>query len=374
MRKTCFSKLVVWICLGIFLSSLRAMMACPDCNIHNYLFSSLRSSSNVFAGEIVAGNKVRILNVYRGTNSVGTTVDYDLRYLRFSGNPLIFCDPRSHDLNFKQLPIELDWETKFILRKPWSEADRYPIDHASENNQSTIPEIRHKMEALKAVQGISRVTRQLGMEYVKKHKADCAPVIEWEVHRRQALLGTNGNPQMFDYCYAGLAEAYWLAKPTNALANCLTLIDGFLSRAPSVIDLENPNDKPSAEIRYIALSLGAAQGTAFSKPLIERLKTVIPQLDGMSLAAALYVCERSKLFDEEEVRMLAQTLAKEQPAKKDAIALAFYQLGCEFAPSWDYKKTLPCFIFARAHCEKSALLQKINDRIAWWEKRYGKQP
>ncbi|MCD6050163.1 MAG: hypothetical protein K0Q55_1566 [Verrucomicrobia bacterium] len=343
--------------------------ACPDCNIHNYLFSSLRSSSNVFVGEFVGSGKVKVTKVYRGTNVVGTVVDVKTGSSAFNDNQLIFSDPKSHDLNFERLPLDFDWETKFILRKPWAEPDLYPQDGISKYNQKTIPDVNHKVDALRAVQGISIVTRELGLQYVKANAADCALLIESEITRLQSNLVANGKPRRFTYSYEGLALAYWAAKPNGALTNYLAQIERFKSQPRSSVDLSQFAAKLSDEFKYLSMALRSAKGTGQEKRLAERLKAVIPQLEGDSLVGALYVADYSKLFEPEEIKHLAEKLAKEQPGKKDAVALAFYHLGCEYGPSWDYAKSLPSFVLAKAHCDKAELLQELDKRIQWLQQR-----
>jgi len=97
--------------------------ACPNCNIYNYLASSVESSTNVYIGQVVVIHAkdtalVKVVEVLRGSHSPG-----DQLKVEFNGNAdnvgtkYLFSNPTSWPPNFPTLPLWLKDEVSFLVRK-----------------------------------------------------------------------------------------------------------------------------------------------------------------------------------------------------------------------------------------------------------------
>lgn len=130
-------------------------VACPHCNIHNHLASSVQSSTNIFLGEVLrqvadGTAEIKVLKVLRGTHKVGSKVTSKMwRAERHVGERFIFSDPTSHPPTFEVLSPEFEDEVLFLIQEE--------------------PSVGNMEEAVKRVQGVSVVTQEIGMKYIEEH-------------------------------------------------------------------------------------------------------------------------------------------------------------------------------------------------------------
>ncbi len=135
----------------------RQAVSCPHCNIHNLLAESVQESTDVFRGEVLrpVGRyraEVKVLNVFRGTHEVGSTVTTRVFRLKWHvGDKFVFCETNSISGTFGTLDLEIEDEILFLVQGK--------------------PDIRSMEEAIQRVQGVSVETQKKGMEYIADHHA-----------------------------------------------------------------------------------------------------------------------------------------------------------------------------------------------------------
>jgi len=136
------------------LSTGRAV-GCPHCNIHNLLADSVRSSTNIFHGQVLRQvddwtAEVKVLKVLRGTHKVGSNVTNRMYKARAHvGETFIFSDPTGAGHNFEVLTLDYEDEVLFLAQKE--------------------PSVGNLEEAIKRVQGVSVETQKIGMKYIADH-------------------------------------------------------------------------------------------------------------------------------------------------------------------------------------------------------------
>jgi len=120
------------------------VLACPACNIHNYLAASVRSSTDIFHGEVLRQvddktAEIKVLRVLRGKRKIGAAVKSRMYGAKkYVGEEFIFSNPTSHQPTFEVLQLKHEDEVLFLIQK-----------------ESSVDSVE---EAIKRVQGVSVVT------------------------------------------------------------------------------------------------------------------------------------------------------------------------------------------------------------------------
>lgn len=96
-------------------------LACPDCNIHNFLVTSVGCSKNIIVGrlkEALEDRKVRVevLRTIRGTYQKGDVVIMEGPYeaSKQCGECFVFSDPENMGPTFAALPASFEDEVRFL--------------------------------------------------------------------------------------------------------------------------------------------------------------------------------------------------------------------------------------------------------------------
>jgi hypothetical protein len=215
MKKT----LCVFFVAFSFLSAQQAV-GCPYCNIHNFLASSVKSSKNIFLGEVIRQvddetASIRVLKVLRGDHKVGLKVNGKMyRSEKAVGERFIFSDPTSWPPTFEVLPQDFEDEVQFLIQ------DKPSVDNME--------------EAIKRVQGVSVETQRIGMEYIaERHAAAVQPLIA-ELNSLMPQVFSNKDIFFGEHRLGKLAEALLLKPTDDGREFVFSQIDAFPGRQSSV--------------------------------------------------------------------------------------------------------------------------------------------
>jgi hypothetical protein len=210
------SRLVLAAMLSVFPSVVS--IACPHCNIYNYLCPSVRSSSNIVIGVVERGvddyaTLVNVEKVLRGTNAAGSSITFKTHGMKdAAGRRFIFSDPQASPPTFEVLPEDLEWEVSYLIRGVPTSANDWEYEHhqsLAEIPDQLQPRPRDPEEALRAIQGVSEVTRESGIEYAKRNREDMFSRIQKQLSLWGVKSNTKETDDFADHSLDGLVEAMW---------------------------------------------------------------------------------------------------------------------------------------------------------------------
>ena len=129
--------------------------ACPACNIHNYLFSTINASTTIYRGKIISVDKdkakVEVMEILKNKKNDIQISEIRSEYLYQEkgkiGSEFLFCNPMISGVKFEVLDKRMEWEVKFLI--------------------DTANVVSTPSDAIKLIEGISNESYRLGIEYVK---------------------------------------------------------------------------------------------------------------------------------------------------------------------------------------------------------------
>lgn len=217
--------------LFLFIISILALQvsyACPECNIHNYLASSVRSSWYIYKGKIIEKTdkhkaKVEILEMIGPRNllnfKIGQTKEEYIYDDSKIGDILIFSKPVSLGPNYPILPIELEDEIKFLL-----------------DSGRMIKDIQ---EAILRTEGISVESVAAGIIYIKAHYLESYPVLEKRIRTFRSQIFKDPNHFFACYRISNLTRAVLLSDYKPAVDFLLSEIDTLNKSKPLIYPFDN---------------------------------------------------------------------------------------------------------------------------------------
>jgi hypothetical protein len=98
-------------------------LACPACNIHNYLGVSVRNAANIYVGQLVLGSdgspQAEVVRVIRGNYLPGQRIAVEFHEPeKHLGTPFVFCEGEEYGPRWKCLEIGFEQEVRFLAEHP----------------------------------------------------------------------------------------------------------------------------------------------------------------------------------------------------------------------------------------------------------------
>ena len=344
-RLSRFIPIFMLVSVIIFLST-TAAVACPDCNIHNNLAKSVRSSNDIIIAEVIRKlddntAEVKVTKVLRGNRQAGEMVTFKLSEAdKKIGKSFIFSNPTAWPPRYEILPNELEDEVTFLIKEK--------------------PSVDNIQDAVKRVQGVSVETKRIGMDYIRNHhNAAIKPLI--------AELNTL-MPQVFtkdDICFGEnklnqLVEALFL-EPTDAGKNfALAQIDAFGAKNQTEIAWKaNPMYPSSYGIFLKNLLCQTQKHQLIAATINIHLKQIYQKLSGSVLAEASFAVILSDVASPEELNSWIKS-----DEAVDMLALGIFFAGNDEASWWQYDKAYDLWDTALFIAKKQELHDMISQRIA----------
>jgi len=288
--------------------------ACPHCNIHNYLAKSVESASNIYVGQIVAipeenTARVKVLEVLRGTHSPDDQVTVEFYGDRGDiGRKYLFSNPTSWPPDFPTLSLSLKDEVSFLIRK-----DRKIID---------------PKDAVKRLQGISRVTTNLAIEYIKAHFPECREHL-FDAYRNLYEQKPKWNDipvvnHRFEMLVKGIT-AVEDQKSIEFLQGCVDTLAA--ERASDISWKDRPfRGEPQGNILKTMLSRGE-EPTIYYKTLKAHVRLRVTEMDGPGIRWFAYA------LASDDLDASVGLLRTPDPKTRAAAAVGAFDLS-EFHRSW----------------------------------------
>lgn len=161
-------------------AALHPVTACPGCNIHNHLASSVCSSSNIVVGKLVAREtdysaKVEVVRKLFGRYRAGQVVSMpSWNRPEDVGQTFVLSDPTDRP-SFEQLELDFEDEVVFLLKLRKLQASQKPgLPQGFIFAEPIYPEtlkryqVKDADEAIRLVQGFSNESKQVAMDYLRK--------------------------------------------------------------------------------------------------------------------------------------------------------------------------------------------------------------
>jgi hypothetical protein len=353
------------------------ILACPMCNIHNYLGLSVRSSSQVLVVKAVEGEKdqFQVARVLRGSDRLLGMKLYGARE-RFTQG-YILCNPSSEPPTFEILPLDMEEEVAWLIATdrqsslipertiragivvsppgyPYgavdlvsalssvvkdTDSDRINADRFEKIGQAQKASVANVEECLHRLQGISNESRAAGMEWLRAQKAFPTASL---LGALQSVRSAPINKEEFDRSYrlACLVEALTLFSPGSEIQTALQKeLDWCLKNLGGRIDWTEMRQVAGWQARYLSALINATAMNAWhparwaasftegrqsdfrslGEKLIQRVMETAPALEELGLAQTVYALADWNAMPPGKLAALAAT---EQ--NKDAVALGLY--------------------------------------------------
>jgi len=320
-------------------------VACPHCNIHNYLGSSVKSSTNIFEATILREidektAEVEVTKTLRGGHKAGgkvQTVMYGGK--NHIGKKFIFSDPTSWPPKFEVLPLECEEEILFLLQKE--------------------PAIKDMKEGVRVVQMISVQAQGAGRKYIEEHHEAAVPLLIAELNSLAPQVFSTNEVFFGEYRLGKLFEAL-LVKPTDAGKQyVLGQLEVLTKRGSSGVDWKSIPYGATSRGVFLRDILKEAQKQKELSPLVlKRMQEIYPALAGLELADATYAMV---LSGSEKIETLQAKAAAAD--KKDPFALGLYFAGNYASSWWAHEQAYKCWDAAAEHAVNLELRKKIAERI-----------
>lgn len=295
-----------------------AVNACPFCNIHNYMASSIRASEAIVLGVLVKNGgedaRLHVLEVLRGNYEVGEELDWELHYYK-AGDTAVFCKaaPDEHPyLFFQYYDRSAVGEIRFLL-----------------SGDSLARDLN---EARTCLLGISADAVSTGIHYFEAHPEELNQTFPGLLDSLLRLPCRGISNQMVDWRYASLCEAVMKATPSTAEA----LFFSVLNAQPPCLRLENDyalRYAPQGEPAYFYSHL--LVHSKEQKDLNAKLKAFflnrLRAASGAELSNLVFALVSSDSITETE---WAQLHALEE---KDAVAYGCLRASMQSANYWSWE-------------------------------------
>jgi hypothetical protein len=334
------------VAVAVLLLFMPAVLACPACNIFNYLATSIRSSSKIFVGKVLKEvdenhAEVEVTKVLRGDYAIGAIVNLEVyRAKEEIGKTYIFSNPTSWPPRFEVLTLDFEDEIKFLMQEK--------------------PEIASVAEAIKRVQGISVETHKLGMTYLlEHHEAAIAPLLAELKSLTPDVL--NDKPVFFGtYRLGKLLEAL-LANPSDAAKDyCIAELNAMAALPAQDIDWKEKYFEASAQAVFLQDMLKHSQKhEALSRALLDCVFDLLPKLSDKSQSDVVYALLLSTSTKLDALQRKIQ--------HADNIALGAYNASQFSARWWNFDSAYPLIDQAIALATRPELKTQIEERVKSWE-------
>lgn len=252
------------------------LLACPMCNIHNYLYSSVNSSTFIYHGKVVKAKKddhaiVEIIEILKDekqelpkVGELTTVYLYDPN--EKIGDEFIFSNPFGHGPTFECVETDLKWEINYLID--------------STRKVSTID------EALRLVEGISYKSNQDGIDYIEHHFSEAfdALVARMIALRRECQL--DKDVYFGSYRLSNLVRALTTVPNERTKPILLQEVDSIQSVEYEKINVDDLRFNGSSPIgEYLRSILACTKKETFHKELIKSYRNA---LDNGSTSSNLY--------------------------------------------------------------------------------------
>lgn len=228
--------------VSLSFSAFTVLTACPACNVHNYLYSSVLKSPVIYKGVVIEDcgegrASVVVLNVIRADSSFKNSVsDTVVTRLHTPGEKIgetfIFLNPGfSRGPTFELLSDQYETEIIFL--------------------SDTSREIKDVTEAILMVEGVSTHSNRMGMDYIENNYLECFDSLTVRINsfRTESF----SNPDMFfaNYRMGNLCRALLLKESPEAENFIFSQIDSVSNYMFTDIDWNKPpfrGETPAGEM------------------------------------------------------------------------------------------------------------------------------
>jgi hypothetical protein len=355
------------------------VVACPACNIHNYLTASVCSSKNIYIGKVLKAADeehatVEVVAVIRGDHKKTSVVTVRLWHpTDYVGKAFIFSDPACDDPNFDTLPLACEDEVRFLAGFGFvaDEMKRlglsYGVDvHAPPNG--IAPVIKDIDEAIRRACDLSNESRKMGVEYLQKMRVFPSSKITEAIDRELA------EPEPSSYHIACLMLTLMLRPDANAQQYVLKRVKTLVDKPARPLDWNKIDRFPSTDGALLEASIGAARsdwapapyaefagaGRKAQDDLLKRIRGLVldayPRMGEATMADATYALCATKLVKPEElVALLGKT------ENKSPFALGMFRVGLKNGRVWAHEEASRALEQARATATQPALKKDVEE-------------
>jgi hypothetical protein len=332
--------------LWCFAIQVTGVWACPACNIHNYLAESVKNSENIFVGKFIRqidGHtaEVEVIRVIRGSNQPNSIAKFNLSCGTpvIEGESYLFSDPKHFGLTFPMLPLEYEDEVLFL---------------AQEN-----PEITDLAEAIKRVQGISKVTKETGLAYLERNPEVASEALIAAIRELRTSFLKGEIKNFGDYRLSNLLEALMIAPTKESQEFLVQETENLLKGESKAVDLDPKRSFASERGEYLQAIL---VNIAIDKELQQKIRSSIfekiPNLQDQKLVDVTYALSHSNTASP---RKISNKI--ENRKQRDAVALGLFSAGNRMASVWDWEDAFANWDPARKIAMDSRIRQLIEKRI-----------
>lgn len=346
---------MVFVVVTLVTLSSNLASGCPHCNVHNYLASSVRSSTNIFHGKVLAQiddrtAEVEVLKVLRGSHKVGSKVKSEMYGSKeYIGKEFIFSDPKSHPPTFEVLPLEFEDEILFLMQE-----------------KAVVGSLK---EAIKRVQGISVITQCLGMEYLTNHYDEAVGPLIAELNSLMPHVFSTNNVFFGEHRLGKLIEALLSHESDRAKEFTLSCVDELAKAgAEKIVCASLPYNASSRGVFLRDILRHCQKHKELASALRKRLYAQLPTLSGGTFADSIYAILVSEA---DTVDGIQKALTGNESV--DMLALGLYYAGNYEACWWQYEKAYGFWDTALSAAKrkemKDAISKCIRDSERLWKRK-----
>lgn len=352
-------------------------IGCPDCNVFNFLYPSVRSSPNIVIGTVTgqvneSTASVRVDRVLRGTNQIAQTAHFRLyNATNHVGKQLLFSDPTECCPDFPALPVDGEWEVGFLIggaqfepNEPFSLYSLGAPDFAIEQTPAkTRPRVKDVNEAILCLKGVSIVTREFGIQFAKAHQTEMLAPLQKELQMWLDDLSRAETNSLAAHRLEGLVQGLWIADTNIAQKFFAANLAERFGR-PSAMVRTNIPQSPMLEAAYLCSVLQLEKTTNGHGKFQTMLLEGLPNLRNQTLVSAIYALGYSDSSLLAPVDRITRKIVQQSPDQKLSAAIGFYQIGIEKAQWWSWANARESLALARKYCEGSdgVLLADLIDK------------
>ena len=302
--------------------------ACPYCNIHNYLHTSVKSSTLIYKGKILKAKGkddalVQVVEIIRSGKSeqiaVGQIRQEPLYHPKDEiGQTYIFSNPVFNSPTYPVLSVDFEEEIRFLV-----------------DSTRMITTVE---EAIRRTEGVSTYSTDMGLAYVREHYDSCYPHLVGRIQKLRAIAFEN--PDCF---YAGhriknLTAALFISDNEWSRNFFLAEIDTVMASKPMKVNWRNiPVYNEAIQGDYLRAMLMHSKDFEKTHAVI-RLK--IREAIEHNETSNLVFCAYAMGFDDYSP-IAFDELSKEQ---RNFIALGFYYAAKSNRMNWANLKKNPGLI------------------------------
>lgn len=332
--------------LLVLLLNAFAALSCPMCNIHNYLYSSVKSSKNIYTARVLNATAPDRANVQieavliKEANSelvVGKTLDvYLYSAEKHENDTFIFSDPRTHGVQFDILDVRHEWEVRYLM--------------------DSTRVVSSVSEAIQLLEGVSTKSNADGLDYLKIHLEEARIPLQQRIAALRAECQTKPEDFYHAYRLGNLARALLQVCDATNLAFIQEELKAIAAIDPGIVSVDKLHlyYKPSLGEYLHNYLLGATDST-IKKTLIA---AYIQQINETSNASNSYL---AYALGFEDLHYLDQLKLNETNRLAVVQGLIFTALWYDFY--WQKKQLIPLI-------EKIQQLNTDQEMKQFIEKRF----